>query len=186
MDQKQEGVIVKSRFDSLAIRFSSLMVLLQSVFTIPPFIIMLTLGINHQHQCPIQPLIVTFLIVHGCSQFVNGALLLIAFLAANHIQRTSILSACARRILIVSLIGQVIVLVFSIVWTIIGQIWVFGAQINGFQSNDSTQSQTYCHAAIYWNAFATIIITYAVWFIVIIILFIKYLIRYCKKKSSSV
>lgn len=101
------------------------------------------------NQCPIQPLINIFLIVHGCSNLASGIVLLVGFLASKYIKKSPTPSPWARRLCIATLIGQLMYLIFLIVWLIVGQVWIFGALTHGFQSSNSTDSATYCDSHLF-------------------------------------
>jgi hypothetical protein len=145
--------------DKAVNRLSARGILFQSIFTIPSFAVELNYGIKYANECPIQPLINVFLIVHGCSTLANGIVLVIGYIAANDIKRSTSPSPYSLRLVAGSLIGQLVLLLFSIAWMVVGQVWVFGAQTNGFQSTNST---TYCHPTVFWTGFAIIIVTYAI------------------------
>jgi hypothetical protein len=180
LDNRQKG-----RLDKAVIRFSSWIILFQIIFAIPPSVVGLYYGINYGNQCPIQPLINVFLIVHGCCSLVNGIVLLIGFIAANYIKRSSSPSPYARCLLAVSLIGQLVLFLFLVAWLVVGQVWVFGALSNGFQSNDSTRLTTYCYSILFWNGFAVIIITYAVWLILTLVFVVRFIIKRRKIKHKT-
>jgi hypothetical protein len=76
------------RLDKAVVQLSSRGTLFQTILTIPPSVIELNYGINYLNQCPIQPLINVFLIVHGCSSMANGIVLLIGFITTNYIKRS--------------------------------------------------------------------------------------------------
>jgi hypothetical protein len=186
VDQEQQlNKTQKARLDKAVDRLSKRGTIFQAVLTIPSFAVELNYGIKYMNQCPIQPLINVFLIVHGCSSLANGIILLSGFLIAKYIMQSTGPSPCARRLLAASLIGQLIYLLFSIAWLVVGQVWVFGAQVNGFQSSNSTQTATYCHPTVFWTGFAIIIVTYAVWLIIILVLVVRYMIKRHKIKQGA-
>jgi Mn2+/Fe2+ NRAMP family transporter len=154
---------------------------------LPSVVVLLYFGTNHINDCPIQPFISVFMIVTGWSNLVNAMLFMTAFITANYMKRSSDPSPYTRYLLIGSLIGQLILLIFSVGWLVAGQIWVFGVQLKGFQSTDPTQPATYCHSAVFWNGFATIFITYAIWLILILAFARRFIIKRCdaKRKAAS-
>jgi hypothetical protein len=176
----------QERFNKHVTRLSKRITLYQAASTIPSFVVELNYGIKYINQCPIQPLINVFLIVHGCSSLVNGILLLSGFIMAKHIIKSGGPSPCVRRLFVASLIGQLIYLVFSIAWLVAGQVWVFGAQVNGFQSSNSTQTATYCSSNVFWTGFVIIIVTYAVWLLIILVIAVRYIIKRHKMKEGTV
>jgi hypothetical protein len=141
------------------VQLSSRGTLFQTIITIPPSAVELNYGLNYLNQCPIQLLINVFLIVHDCS-------------------------SKTRRLLVGSLIGQLVLLLFSISCLIVGQVWVFGAQSNGFQSTNATQSATYCHPTVFWTEFAIIIVTYVIWLIRILVFIARFIFKRHKTKPE--
>ena len=175
-----------SRLEKTLIRFSSWKMLVQIIIMSPGFIVPVYFGVHYANQCPIQPLINVFMIVHGCTNLANAILLLIGFISANYIKRSSSSSPYTRRLFIGSLIGQLVVLLFSIAWLVAGQIWVFGAQSKGFQSTDVTQSTTYCASVLFWNAFVMIFITYGIYFILILVFVVLFIVKRYRAKREVV
>jgi hypothetical protein len=175
----------EERLKKAVTRFSSRRTLYQIALTIPSFVVELKYGIQYLNQCPIQPLINVFLIVHGCSSLVNGLVLLLSYLTAIHIKKSSTPSPRARCLFRISLIGQLVYLIFSVAWLVVGQVWVFGAQTNGFQSSNSTETATYCYSTVFWTGFAIIIVTYAIWLILIVFFGGRYLIKRYKSKQET-
>jgi len=185
VDQEQQlNNAQKSRLDKAVNRLSMRGTILQICLTFSSAAVELNYGIKYMNQCPIQPLINVFLIVHGCWSLVNGMVLLMGFITAKHVKRSPNPSRCARRSIAGSLIGQLVLLVICIAWLVVGQVWVFGAQVNGFQSSNSTQTATYCHPTVFWTGFVIIIITYAVWLIIILVLVVRYIIKRHKIKQG--
>jgi len=172
------------QLDKAVVQLSSRRTLFQTILTIPPSVIELNYGINYLNQCPIQPLINVFLIVHGCSSMANGIVLLIGFITANYIKRSISHSPYSRRLLAGSLIGQLVLLLFSIAWLIVGQVWVFGAQSNDFQSTNATKSATYCYPTVFWTGFAIIIVTYIIWQILILVFIARFVFKRHKTKPE--
>jgi len=160
----------KGHLDQAITRLSNRRTLIQAALTTPSFAVELNNSITYLNQCPIQPLINVFLIVHGCSSLVNGIVLIMGFFTAKYILQSPTPSPCARRLIAVNLIGQLVYLLFSVAWLVVGQVWIFGAQRNGFQSTNSTQTATYCHPTVFWTGFDVIIVTYAIWLIIILVL----------------
>ena len=182
----QHSNVQKSRLEKMIIRFSSWKMFVQSILMIPSFIVPLYFGIHYMGQCPIQPLIDVYLIVQGCLNFGNVLLLLLAFIAAKCISRSPDPSPYARYMFIGSMVGQLVLFLFSIAWLIAGQIWIFGARSNGFQTADPIQSATYCRGALYWNAFASIIITYVIMLVFTLVFVVRFIVKRYKAKRKAV
>ncbi len=167
----------KGRLDKAVIWMSTWKTLFMCIPSIPAFAGLLTLGLKYKNQCPIQPLINTFLIVNGCANLVQGIVLFMGFITANYIKRSPSPSPYARCLLGAILIGKLAYLLFSIAWWLVGQVWVFGAQANGFQSTNSNQTTTYCNAILFWNSFAIIIVNYAILLILIVVCGVRFIMK---------
>jgi hypothetical protein len=183
--EQQSSNKQEDRLNTAVTQLSSRRTLAQIALTIPSFAVELNYGIQYLNQCPIQPLIYVFLIVHGCSSLANGLILLLGFMTAKYIKQSPSPSPIARCLLRSSLIGQLVYLLFSVAWLVAGQVWVFGAQTNGFQSSNSTQTATYCHPTVFWTGFAIIIVTYGIWLILILVFGGRYLIKRHKRKQET-
>jgi predicted membrane protein len=88
-------------------------------------------------------------------------------------------------LLIGILIVQLVCVLFSIAWWLVGQVWVFGAQANGFQSTNSNQTTTYCNATLFWNSFALIIVFYAILLILILVCGGRFIMKHYKIKQGA-
>jgi hypothetical protein len=187
IDQEQKlSNTQEDRLNKAVNRLSNRGNLVTCVSSIPTFVVELNNSLKYLDQCPIQPLINVFLIVHGCASLLNGIVILISFLTANYMKKSHIRSPFTRWLLRISLIGQLILLLFSIAWLIIGQVWVFGAQRNGFQSSNATDTATYCNSTVFWTGFTIIIVTYAVWLILIIVFVVLFIKKRHKAKRETV
>ncbi|CAF3790064.1 unnamed protein product [Rotaria socialis] len=134
-------------------------------------------GIKNGNQCPIQPMIGTFLIVHGAVSIFSGFTLMLAVRVAHYVCRQSE-RTIARPIFFLLLIIIIIINLFFFGWFIAGNIWVFGASANGVQGSNPTNSATYCQSDMYHAAIVLIIARYIV---VPIIIIIVIAVRCCKK-----
>lgn len=136
-------------------------------------------GARHNNECPIQPMIIIFLIVHGALTIFSGALMTLAVLLAKNIYYHSG-KRIARTIFVMVVVIITLLNMFFFAWFIAGNVWVFGARTNGVQGSDSTNTSTYCQQDVYRAAFVLIIARYIVFPIIIIIVVI---VRLCKKKK---
>ena len=187
IDQEQKlSNTQEDRLNKAVNRLSNRGNLITCASSIPTFVVELNNSLKYLDQCPIQSLINVFLIVHGCASLLNGIVILIGFLTANYMKKSHTRSPLTRWLLRISLIGQLIFLLFSIAWLIIGQVWVFGAQRNGFQSSNSTDTATYCNSTVFWTGFTIIIVTYAVWLILIIVFVVLFIKKRHKVKKETV
>lgn len=131
-------------------------------------------AITYLGECPIQPMINVYMIVHAAVGLFAIITVLIGVLIARCIDsRVEIENnkMIARRLIIVLLIFQVIVGLFSLSWLIAGSVWIFGAAADGVQGSKLADTTTYCQSHLYRAAFVLIIINYVLHclFIVVII-----------------
>jgi len=182
---KQLSSTQKARLDKAVIWMSTWRTLFMSIVTISAFAGLLILGLKYKGLCPIQPLLSAFLIVHGCGNLVQGIVLFTGFITAHYIKRSPSPSPYARYSLSAILIAQLVCILFSIGWWLVGQVWVFGALANGFQSSNANQTTTYCNAALFWNSFADIIVTYAISLILLVVYAGRFLMKCYKIKQEA-
>jgi hypothetical protein len=183
--QQQSSSVLKVQLDKAVIQFSSWLVLLQVAVMLATSIVQLYYGIQYQHKCPIQPLINIFLIVHGAAGLAGVVNLILAYIIANYIKRSVDPLPCARYLLGVNLIVQLVLVVFNVAWMVAGQVWVFGAMTNGFQYDNPHQLSTFCYSKVFWPAFVIIFVTYLVW-IIMILVFVRKPIMKCIRKRHDI
>jgi len=182
--QKQSSSDWKGRLDKAIIQFSSWQILLQSAIMVATSIVQLYYGVQYQNTCPIQPLINTYLIVHGAAGLAGVVNLMLAYIVSNYIKRSIDPLPCARYLLAVNLIVQLVLVVFNVAWMVAGQVWVFGAMTNGFQYDNPHEKSTFCYAKVFWPAFVIIFVTYLVWIIIILMLVTKPIMKCIKKRHQ--
>jgi bacteriorhodopsin len=90
----------------------------------------------------------------------------------------------ARRIVFAIFLFFILVNLFCFAWFIAGNVWVFGAATNGYQSTDSTNMSTYCQMDLFRAAFGIIISRYIIVTIIIIVLIRYTIIRLCKGEKA--
>lgn len=105
-------------------------------------IVHLRFAVTYLNQCPMQPMINIYMIVHAA---VHLSIMLLTFLSVinirciyPHFQYHH--QTVPRVILIFLLIFTVILHLFSLAWLITGSVWIFGAKTNGVQGSDPTDT----------------------------------------------
>ena len=119
-------------------------------------------GIQYLDECPIEPMITVYMIVHAAVGLFAIITVFVGVLIARGIySRPQIENneKIARCLIIAILIFQVIVALFSLSWIIAGSVWIFS--ISGTQQGSNpADTTTYCQTHLYRAAFALIIINY--------------------------
>ena len=179
--------VQKSRLDKVIIKLSSWKILVQCILMTPSFIVPFYFGIKYLGQCPIQPLINTYMIITACLNLANILFIFMSFITGKCVTRSAGSSSGARYLFITSLIGQLLVFLVSFAWTIVGLVWILTSRSNGFQSSDSVQTSTYCNGTLFWNALASVIIAFAIWFILILVVVGRLILKryHAKRKPTS-
>jgi hypothetical protein len=138
----------------------------------------LKFGIEYLGECTIQPMINVYMIVHAAVALFAIMTVLIGVFTVRCIDsRVEIKNnkMIARRLMIVILIFQLIVALFSLSWLIAGSVWIFGAAANGVQGSDPTDTTTYCQSTLYRAAFVLIIINYVLISLIIVAIIVGYI-----------
>lgn len=158
------------------------------LFSIPIGIILaivhLKYGIQYLGQCPIQPNINIYMIVHASTTLLVVAIATIGVLDTCYMDSRSEDSSnktLARHIIVIVVILSLILLLFNLAWLITGSVWIFGAKSNGVQGSDPTATTTYCQSDLYRAAFILIILNYIFHIVIISMVIIK---RTCCKNSD--
>jgi len=149
-------------------------------------IVELRYGIQYNGQCPIQPMIATFLIVHGAVLLFDAGIGILALLTSRVIY-SSYDQVVARRLIFALFLILVLVNLFSFAWYIAGNVWVFGALANGYQGSDSSNLTTYCESNLFRAAIGIIISRYVIFGIIIIIVIFRKrheIMRRCKGEKA--
>jgi hypothetical protein len=145
----------------------------------------LSYGIQYNGQCPIQPMIAIFLIVHGAVLLFDGVIGFLGFLT-SHVVYIRFDQVVARRLIFVLFLIVVLINLFCFAWFIAGNVWVFGAAANGYQGSNSTLT-TYCQSKLFSTAEGTIISKYIIFgVIIIVIIFHKQhdIMGHCQKQKT--
>jgi hypothetical protein len=129
-------------------------------------------GVQYNGQCPIQPMIVIFMIVHGAVLLFDVVIGILAFLTSRVIY-TRYDQVVARRLVFVLFLIIVLVNIFCFAWYIAGNVWVFGAANNGYQGSDNTNLTTYCEPDLFRAAIGIIISRYIIFGIIIIVIIFR-------------
>jgi hypothetical protein len=147
-------------------------------------IIQLRFSIVYDDQCTIYTRIILYLFIIGIIQIIysfNGILLIIFSLLYNKYFRIIYF-------LLTCFVIHQILLIFTIIWFIIGNYLVFRVR-NQVQHTNSYNYLTYCHYALYHTAFWTIFIYYIIiilFSIILIIINIKWFIKQCTKLKNQI
>ncbi|XP_050732231.1 uncharacterized protein LOC127006365 [Eriocheir sinensis] len=103
------------------------------------------IGFFFLHDCPLEPLIPVFLIVHGFASFFG--------LAPDTCARCYPGSSPSKIVLVITIILRL----FAFAWVIAGSVWVF--RLTEQQANPTEGAET-CEDVVYYSAFVDIIIAY--------------------------
>jgi hypothetical protein len=144
-------------------------------------IVEINYGVDYNGQCPIQPMISIFLIVHGAVMLLEVVVGILALLISRVIY-PKYGQVLARRLIFAVILFFIFVNLFCFAWFIAGNVWVFGAANNGYQ-NTSPNTSTYCKMDLFRAAFGIIISRYAIVAIIIIVVLVKI---YKREKAPSV
>jgi hypothetical protein len=143
----------------------------------------LKFAIEYLGQCPIQPMINIYMIIHASVALLSILLALIGVIIVRCIfsgpdeddNQTN-----GRRLILILVILTLVVFLFSFAWLITGSVWIFGAKAHGVQGSDPTTQTTYCQSDFYSAAFALIIVNYVVHSIIILLFILRYI---CKRPN---
>lgn len=134
-------------------------------------------GIEYLGECPIQPMITVYLIVHAVVALFAIITIFIGVLIARCIYSRVDMEnneKITRCLIIVILIFQVIVALFSLSWLIVGSVWVFSIS-GAHQGSDPADTTTYCQSHLYRAAFVLIIINYIIHGLGIVAIIVGYI-----------
>jgi hypothetical protein len=139
----------------------------------------LKFAIQYLGQCPMQPMINIYMIVHATVQVV---LMLITFIQIINIRCIYLRDGeqnktVGRIILVVGLISTLVLLLFSLAWLIAGSVWIFGAKTNGVQGSIPNATTTYCESDLFNAAFTLLIINYVMHGLIIFIVVMRCICR---------
>jgi hypothetical protein len=143
----------------------------------------LKFAIQYFGQCPMQPMIIIYMIVNAALQVV---LMLITFIQIINIRCIYLRDGeqnkkVGRIILVVGLISTLILFLFGLAWLIAGSVWIFGAKANGVQGLNSNATTTYCQSDLFNAAFTLLIITYVMHGLIILMVVIRCI---CRKQEA--
>ncbi|CAF1425105.1 unnamed protein product [Adineta steineri] len=141
----------EERLDKTMKYYTSKMVIVQIIVACGFSISELSCGINYSNQCPMEPAINTFLVAHGATKFAWIFLTILAIADARLIYKKMNRKSLARRLMLINLVFQSLFAVWFFSWFIAGNIWVFRNK-NRYQSNDPTNTSTYCYGDLYQAA----------------------------------
>ncbi|CAF0736724.1 unnamed protein product [Adineta steineri] len=122
----------------------------------------LTFAITYIGQCPVEPMVITYMIVHAS---IHLLLILLALIGVMNIRRNfphgiEVNKSMETVILVITFISTFIVLLFSFAWLIADSVWVYGAKVNNVQGDYPSITKTYCRSDLYKPAFILLTINY--------------------------
>jgi hypothetical protein len=139
-------------------------------------IIHLKFAIQHLGQCPIQPMINIYMIVTALVILCAALLTLIGMIDVRYIDshdKEDNNKIIARRLILVVVSLVLILSLFEVAWLVVGSVWVFGAERNGVQGSNPTDTTTYCESDLYRAVFILIIISYITHIAIIVMVIMK-------------
>ncbi|CAF1425073.1 unnamed protein product [Adineta steineri] len=149
----------EERLDKTMKYYTSKMVIVQIITACGFSISELYCGISYSNQCPAEPAINIFLVVHGATKFAWIFLTILAIVDARLIHKKMNRKSLARRLMLINVAFQSLFAAWFSSWFIAGNIWVFRKR-SQYQSTDPTNTSTYCYEELYDAASLLIIITY--------------------------
>jgi hypothetical protein len=140
-------------------------------------VVHLVYAIKYLGECPIQPMINIYLIVHAAVGMFAIIIVFFGVLIARGIYSRSEIEnnkKIARCLIIVILIFQAIIALLSLSWIIAGSVWIFS--VRGVQQGSNpADTTTYCQSHLYRAAFALIIINYILHALIIVVIIVGYI-----------
>ncbi|CAF0752527.1 unnamed protein product [Adineta steineri] len=143
----------------------------------------LKFGVQYFSECPIQPMIPIYMIVHASVQLGINLLAIIALVnvRCNFPPGVEKYKKLAVIILVIILVSTFVLFLFSFAWLITGSVWVFGAKANGVQGDNPNATNTYCQSDLYKSAFVLLIINYVIHIVIISLIIFK---RFCCNRKT--
>ncbi|UJR12214.1 hypothetical protein I4U23_016391 [Adineta vaga] len=142
----------------------------------------LKFAITYLDQCPIQPMINIYMIVHASVHLLIILLALIGVVntRCNFPRGLEEDKSIGVVILVIILVSTFVLFLFSFAWLIAGSIWVFSAKVNGVQGDVPSATNTYCQSELFRAAFVLLIVNYIIHGIIIFVVLLRYIC--CKRK----
>ncbi|CAF1071427.1 unnamed protein product [Adineta ricciae] len=144
----------------------------------------LKFAIQYFDQCPIQPMIPIYMIVHAA---IHLTLMMVGIcgiinVRCNFPRDTQQSSPIGVAILVIILVSVLIMSLFSFAWLITGSVWVFGAKADGVQGDNPNDTNTYCQSELFRAAFVLLIVNYVLHVVIISLIIMR---RFCCKQRAS-
>lgn len=142
----------------------------------------LKFAIEYLGQCPIQPMINIYMIVHAAVTLTLILLALAGVIVARYgyPRPDENNNPTNARYILLTVFGLTLIFfLFSFSWLVAGSVWVFGAKANGVQGTDPSATTTYCQSNLYRAAFVLLIIHYVLHGIIISLLVLRCI--FCKR-----
>ncbi|CAF0744970.1 unnamed protein product [Adineta ricciae] len=140
----------------------------------------LKFAIQYFDQCPIQPMIPIYMIVHAA---IHLTVMMVGIcgiinVRCNFPRDTQQSSPIGVAILVIILVSVLIMSLFSFAWLITGSVWIFGAKANGVQGDNPNDTGTYCQSELFRPAFVLLIINYILHVVIVSLIIVR---RFCCK-----
>ncbi|CAF1351845.1 unnamed protein product [Adineta ricciae] len=173
----------EERLDTTVKYYTSKMVIVHIIAACGLSISELYYGLSYPNQCPIEPMISTFLIVHGATKFLWIFLNILAIINARFLYGIINKKSLARRLILINLLLQFLFAIWFFSWFIAGNIWIFRNK-NHYQSSNSSDTNTFCRQELYDAAMLIINVTYGGFAVTLIATIIRRLISRKKQKNA--
>jgi hypothetical protein len=148
-------------------------------------VIHLKFAIEYLGQCPIQPMINIYMIVHASVTLLLILLALIGVIIVRCIYSNSDddnNQINGRHLIVILVILTLVLFLFSFAWLVTGSVWIFSAKTNGVQGSNPNAAK-YCQSDLYRAAFVLIIVNYIVHTIIILLFVLRYI---CCKRPNII
>jgi hypothetical protein len=172
----------EQRLNKVIAYFSSYRILIKIILTAAFSGVELHFGIDYRNQCPMEPWINIFLIVHGSTKLGWVVLAILAYINAKFVYGYMNKKTMARQIVIPSIVLELLFTLWFLAWFIAGNVWVFSKK-SSVQYTNPKNTSTYCNQILYTAAFGLIIGTYIAFSIIITFIIIRR--RVINKKTKS-
>ena len=142
----------------------------------------LKFAIQYFDQCPIQPMIPIYMIVHAS---IHLTVMLVGIFGiinvrCNFPRDTQQSSSVGVAILVIIMVSVLIISLFSFAWLITGSVWIFSAKANGVQGDNPNDTSTYCQSELFRPAFVLLIINYIMHVVIVSLIIAR---RFCCKRE---
>ncbi|UJR34451.1 hypothetical protein I4U23_021858 [Adineta vaga] len=173
------SIWLQKAIDFYSRKFHFIVILLGIIVSI----IHLKFAIEYFNQCPIQPMIPIYMIVHASVHIIIILFTIIGiFNVRYHFSRDlEEYKSIGVIILVIILVSTLSLFLFSFSWLITGSVWIFDAKVNGVQGDNPTDANTYCQSELFRSAFVLLIVNYILHVVIISLIIVR---RFCCKRGK--